>query len=84
MVLFLTPCSVCDRHIIYKVVADTVAGVLGKQRQNKTWVTNVICDLCDQRQDLKKNKDELEGANNYRDINRKIRKDMQMVKESLV
>ena len=55
-----------------KEVTDTATELLGKQRQKKTpWVTDEIPDCSDQRRDLKKKIDELEGANDDRKINKK-------------
>ena len=66
-----------------KVVTDTAAELLGKQRRKrKPWVTPEILDLCDQRRDLKKKRDELEGAKDYRESKRKIRTEMKMAKET--
>ena len=57
-----------------KAVTDTAAELLGKQRRKKKpWVTPEIFDLCDQRRDLKKKRDEPEGAKDDKEIKRKIR-----------
>ena len=68
-----------------KAVIDTAAELLGKQRRKrKLWVTPEILDLCDQKRDLKKKIGEPEGAKDYRDINRKIRTEMKVTKETCV
>ena len=42
-----------------KAVTDTAADFLGKQRRKrKPWVTPEILELCDQRRDLKKKREE--------------------------
>ena len=65
-----------------KAVTDTEAELLGKQhRKKKPWVTHEILDLCDQRRDLKKKRDEPEGAKDDREIKRKIRTEMKMAKD---
>ena len=46
-----------------KAIADAAAERLGRQRwKRKPWVTPEILDLCDQRRDLTKKRDEPEGA----------------------
>ena len=66
-----------------KAVTDTAAELLGKQRpKRKPWVTPEILDLCDQRRDLKKKRGEPEGAEDYREIKRKIRTEMKMAKNT--
>ena len=66
-----------------KAVTDTAAELLGKQCwKRKPWVTPEIFDLCDQRQDLKKQRGKPEGAKDYREIKRKIRIEMKMAKET--
>ena len=66
-----------------KEVTDTAAELLGKQRRKrKPWVTPEIFDLGDQRRDLKKKRGEPEGAKGYREINRKIRTEMKMAKQT--
>ena len=64
---------------------STAAELLGKQlRKRKPWVTPEILDLCDQRRDLKKKRGEPEGAEDYREIKRKIRTEMKMAKETWI
>ena len=75
-----------DSMVTYfnKAVTDTAAELLGKQgRKRKPWVTPEILDLCDQRQDLKKKRGE-PGAKDYREIERKIRAEMKMAKETWI
>ena len=68
-----------------KAVTDTAAELLGKQRRKKKpRVTPEILDLCDQRRDLKKKRGEPQGAKEYREIKRKIRTEMKMVKETWI
>ena len=68
-----------------KAVTDTAAELLGKQRwKRKPWVTPEILDLCDQRRDLKKKRGEPEGAEDYREIKRKIRTEIKMAKETWI
>ena len=68
-----------------KAVTDTAAELLGKQRRKrKSWVTPEILDLCNQRRDLKKKRDEPEGAKDYRVIKRKIRTEMKMAKQTWI
>ena len=67
-----------------KVVKGKPAEVLGKQHQNrKHLVTDEISDNCGQRRDLKKNRGEIEGAKDNREI-KDIRKDMKMVQKSCI
>ena len=68
-----------------KAVTDRAAEFLGKQRRKrKPWVTPEILDLCEQRRDLKKKRGEPEGAKDYREIERKIRTEMKMAKETWI
>ena len=48
----------------------------------RPWVTNKILDLCDQRRDLKKAKNTRKGAEAYREISKKIRKEKTEYKHS--
>ena len=60
-----------DSMVTYynKAVTDTAAELLGKQcLKRKPWVTPEILDLCDRRRDLKKKRDEPEGAKDFRDF----------------
>ena len=68
-----------------KAVRDTAAELLGKQcRKGKPSVTPEMLDLCDQRRDLKKKISESEAAKDYREIQRKIRTEMKMAKETWI
>ena len=68
-----------------KAVTDTAAELLGKQRRKrKPWVIPEILDLYDQKRDLKKKRGEPEGAEDYREIKRKIRTEMRMAKETWI
>ena len=60
-----------------KTVTDRAAELLGKERRKrKPWVTPELLDLCNQRRDLQKKRDEPKGAKDYREIKRKIRTEM--------
>ena len=64
-----------------KAVTDTAAESFGKQRRKrKPWITSEIFDLCDQRRDQQKKRDELEGTKDYREIKRKTRTEMKVAK----
>ena len=51
--------------------------VVGK----KPWVTKVVLDLCDEGRDLKKKRFETEGAKEYREANKRIKKTVKKAKE---
>ena len=52
-----------------------VTEIFGKERRRKKpWVTKDVLDLCDERRDLKKKQYEAEGANEYREANKRIQK----------
>ena len=54
-------------------VTDAASEMLGKECRRKTpWVTKDVLDLCDERRDLKKKRYEAEGAQEYREANRRI------------
>ena len=56
-------------------LTDAASEILGKERRRKkTWVTKDVLDFCDERRDLKKKRYEAEGANQYREANRRIQK----------
>ena len=57
-----------------------MANTAGKKQP---WVTDEILDMCDKRRDLKKVKNTT-GKEDYRKINRKIRKEMNKVKEEWI
>ena len=68
-----------------KSVTDTTAKRLGKQRRKrKPWVSTETLELCDQTRDLKKKRSETDGAKNYREIQREIRTEMKMAKETWI
>ena len=68
-----------------EAITDTAAELLGKQRRkSKSLVTPEILDLCDQRRDLEKKRNEPKGAKDYREIKRKIRTEMKMTKETWI
>ena len=76
-----------DSMVTYfnKAVTDTAAELLSKQRRKrKPWVTREVLDLCDQGRDLKKANRRAEGAKDYREIQRKIRTEMKMAKETWI
>ena len=56
-------------------VTDAASEILGKERRRKKpWVTKDVLDLCDERRDLKKKRYEAEGAKEYREANRRFRR----------
>ena len=68
-----------------KTITDTAAELLGKQRRKrKPRVTPAVLDLSDQRRDLKKERGEPEGAEDYREIKRKIKTEIRMAKETWI
>ena len=71
---------------IKEVLQETAAEVLGKEKKkNKPWVTNDILNLCDERRELKKTKnDNSEATNMYNKVNRNIRKQMREAKEQWI
>ena len=63
-------------------VTDAASEILGKERCRKMpWVTKDVLDLCDKRRGLKKKWYEAEGANEYREANRRIQKAVKKAKE---
>ena len=57
------------------VIIESANEALGKiRRKTQRWVTDEIMDLCDERRELKKNKNTPIGATEYRKVNSKIRK----------
>ena len=46
----------------------------------KPWVTTDVLDMCDKRRELKKKKNDAEGATEYREINHEIKKTMKKAK----
>ena len=68
-----------------KIVTDTGSEILGKHRRTKKpWVTADILDLCDKRRELKRRKCDPEGAAKYREVNKKIKKDMRRAKDNWI
>lgn len=65
-----------------KSVIDSTKEVLGKHRRvKKPWVTGEILDLCDKRRELKaKNRNDVQGSTQYREVNQKIKKEMKRQK----
>ena len=67
------------------VMNEAAQEVLGKQRhKNKRWITDDILALCDQRRELKKAKHTRRGADEYRSISKKIRKEMKKAKQKWI
>ena len=67
-----------------ETIQETALEILGKERKkNQPWVTSDILDLCDKRRELKpeKNKNP-EKAQEYRTVNKSIRKKMTEAKEN--
>jgi len=61
-------------NIFNEAVTETASQVLGKHHPTKKpWVTADILDMCDKRRELKNKKKTTEGANQYREANKKIR-----------
>ena len=66
-------------------VTDAASEILGKKRRRKKpWITKDVLDLCDERRDLKKKRYKAEGANEYREANRRIQKAVKKAKDWLV
>ena len=66
-------------------VTDAASEILGKERRRKKpWVTKDVLDLCDKRRDLKKKRYEAEGAKEYREANRRIRKAVKKAEEDWI
>ena len=66
-------------------VTDAASEILGKERRRKKpWVTKDVLDLCDERRDLMKKRYEAEGAEEYREANRRIQKAMKKAKEDWI
>ena len=64
---------------------EAASEILGKERhRKKPWVTKNVLDLCDERRDLKKKRFDAEGANEYREANRRIQKAVKKAKEDWV
>ena len=68
-------------------VIETASEILGKHRQKKkkNWVTAVIIDLCHKRRELRKKRFELEGSENYKEVNNNnIKRCMKKAKENWI
>ena len=66
-------------------VTDAADEKLGKERRRKKpWVTKDVLYLCDERRDLKKKQHEAEGAEEYRDANKRIQKTVKKAKEDWI
>ena len=56
-------------------VTDAASEILGKERRRKKpWVTKDVLDLCDESRNLNKKQYEAEGAKEYREANRRFRR----------
>ena len=55
-----------------------------KSRRKKSWITKDVLDLCDERRDLKKRRYEAEGANAYREANKRFQKAVKKAKEGRI
>ena len=65
-------------------MTNAASEILGKERRRKKpWVTKDVLDLCDDRRDLKK-RYEAEGAEEYREANRRIQKAVKKAKEDWI
>ena len=63
-------------------IIDTANDLLGKYHQpKKPWITAEVLQLCDTRRQLKNAKRSPEGANKYREINRKVKAELRKAKE---
>ncbi|XP_071853374.1 uncharacterized protein, partial [Apostichopus japonicus] len=68
-----------------EVLTETAGDILGKyRRKTQPWVTDEILEMCDTRRALKNGKTTRAGADAYRHINKKIRKDMNKAKEGWI
>ena len=63
-------------------LVSTAEEVLGKQRKKiQPWVTNEVLDLCDQRRQLKQQKNaNTEKGLEHKQVNREVRKKLKAVK----
>ena len=64
------------------ILVSTAEEVLGKQREKiQPWVTNEVLDLCDQRRQLKQQKNaNTEKGLEHKQVNREVRKKLKAVK----
>ena len=66
-------------------VTETASEILGKHRQKeKPWVTAEILDLWDKRRELRKKRFELEGSEQYKEVNKNIKRCMKKAKENWI
>ncbi|XP_052268247.1 uncharacterized protein LOC127869629 [Dreissena polymorpha] len=66
-------------------VTEAASEILGKHRSvKKPWVTADVLNLCDKRRDLKKKKNDTEGAKQYKAVNQEIKKSMKKAKENWI
>ena len=66
-------------------IIETATKVLGKLKPKKRpWITHEILEMCDKRRELKKSKGDPEGAQEYRKINKKIKKEMKKAKQDWI
>ena len=66
-------------------VTETASEILGKHRQKKQpWVTAEILDLWDKRRELRKKRFELEGSEQYKEVNKNIKRCMKKAKENWI
>ena len=66
-------------------MTDAASGILGRvRRRKKPWVTRDVLDLCVEKRNLKKKWYEKEGANDYREANKRIQKTVKKVKEDWI
>ena len=66
-------------------ITETATELLGNYRSpKKPWVTSEVLNLCNKRRDLKSKKNTTEGLNQYRDLNRKVKKTLKKAKENWI
>ena len=65
---------------------DAASEIFGKERRRKRpWVTRDVLDLYDERRDSKtKKRYKAEGAKEYREVNKRIQKEMKKAKEDWI
>ena len=66
-------------------VNETASEILGKHRQKKkTWITAEILDPCDKRRELRKKRLEPGGSEEYKEVNKNIKRCMKKAKENRI
>ena len=66
-------------------VTDAASEIIGKERRRKKpWVTRDVLDPYAERRNLKKKRYEAEGANEYREANKRIQKAVKKAKEDWI